>query len=170
MSPAAVRIVKSPRDAPYFGSPAIPGNLALSMVVTRNGLGYLVLDGFGGVHKFGSAARRALGRQVTPYFGFDITRDITLTPDGLGYAVLDAFGGVHVGGNAVARNTGYWPGRDNARDIVIAPDNAGYAVVDVYGGVHAAGSAPRVVANWARWGWRHAGGLTMSNGGYLVAS
>ena len=57
-----------------------------------------------------------------------------------------------------------------ARSLAVAPDNAGYAVVDVYGSVHAAGTAPRVVANWAQWNWRHAGGLTMSNGGYLVAS
>ena len=70
----------------------------------------------------------------------------------------------------MTRGTKYWLGRDNARDIVIAPDNAGYAVVDVFGGVHAAGSAPRVTANWARWDWRHAGGLAMTNGGYLVAS
>ena len=202
----------TPHDgAPYFGSPSFPGGLARSLVVTRDGLGYLVLDGLGGVHKFGNARRQALGRRTTPYFGFDIARDIALTPNGRGYAVLDgfggvhvggtaptyqlgywpgwdivrafayapdgggaylldAFGGVHVGGSAVARGTKYWQGRDNARDIVIAPDNAGYAVLDAFGGVHAAGSAPRVVSNWARWGWRHAGGLAMTNGGYLVAS
>ena len=197
--------------APYLGSPALPGGLARGLAVTSVGLGYLVLDGLGGVHKFGSAARGALGRRVTDYFGFDIARDIKLTPNGRGYSVLDgyggvhtagsapkfplgywpgwdvarafayspdgggaylldAFGGTHVGGNAVARKTGYWRGRDMARDVVVAPDNGGYAVLDAFGGVHRAGSAPRVVTNWARWTWQHAGGLVMIDGGYLVAS
>ncbi len=197
--------------APYFGSRKIIANLARALVVTRDGLGYMVLDGFGGVHKFGSANRGWIRRQVTTYFGFDIARDITLTPDGRGYTVVDGYGGIHVGGSATKYALGYWPGwdivrgfayspggggaylldgfggvhvagdatqrktpywrgRDIARDIVIAPDNAGYAVLDAYGGVRPAGSAPRVVANWARWTWKHAGGLAMINGGYLVAS
>jgi len=116
----------TPHDgAPYFGSPRFPGGLARSLVVVRNGMGYLVLDGLGGVHKFGSAARGSLGRQVTPYFGFDIARDITLTPDGRGYAVLDGYGGVHVGGTAQSFQLGYWPGWDIVRAFAYAPDGGG---------------------------------------------
>jgi len=196
--------------APYLGSPSLPG-LARGMAVTPDGLGYLVLDGFGGVHKYGTAATGVMARRNAGYFGFDIARAIRLTPDGRGYTVLDGygglhtagtaptfhlgywpgwdiarsfayspsgagaylldgFGGVHTGGDAVARRTGYWKGWDIARDIVVAPDNGGYAVLDGYGGVHRSGSMPRPGANWAYWGYDHAGGLAVVRGGYVVAS
>jgi hypothetical protein len=61
--------------------------------------GYYVLDGFGGVHAGGGAP--AVFPQ-TPYFGFDIAKDIVYVPDGNlehdGILVLDGFGGVHAGG------------------------------------------------------------------------
>lgn len=63
---------------------------------------YYVLDGFGGVHAGGGAP--AISRK-TPYFGFDIARDIAFVPYGTsgraagdGVLVLDGFGGVHTGG------------------------------------------------------------------------
>lgn len=196
--------------APYFGSPSLPG-LARGMVATPDGLGYLVLDGYGGVHKYGSAAKNVFARRNAGYFGFDIARDIELTPDGRGYTVLDGYGGLHVAGtapayqlgywpgwdiarsftyspvgqgaylldgfggvhtrgNAVPRKSGYWRGWDIARDIVVAPDNGGYAVVDGFGGIHRSGTAPRPGANWAYWGYDHAGGVAIVRDGYVVAS
>ena len=65
--------------APYLGSPRLPGGLARGITVTGDGQGYLVLDGFGGVHKYGSARAGALRRQWGPYWpGWDIARDIAL--------------------------------------------------------------------------------------------
>jgi hypothetical protein len=54
-----------------------------------------MLDGFGTVWSRGGA--RAYG---SPYFGWDIARDITAWPDGSGYAVVDGFGAVHSFGSA----------------------------------------------------------------------
>ena len=111
--------------APYFGSPHFPGGLARSLAVAPDGLGYLVLDGFGGVHKYGSAAKGALGRRNAGYFGFDIARDIKLTPNGRGYSVLDGYGAIHVAGSAPIFQLGYWPGVDVARSFAYSPDGAG---------------------------------------------
>ena len=57
--------------------------------------GYLVLDGFGGVHKFGTARSGTIGSGNSGYFGWDIAAPITITPNGRGYTVLDGFGGLH---------------------------------------------------------------------------
>jgi hypothetical protein len=35
---------------------------------------------------------------ATPYFGWDIAKDLELGP--IGYYVLDGFGGIHAGGGA----------------------------------------------------------------------
>jgi hypothetical protein len=62
---------------------------------------YYVLDGFGGVHAGGGAPAISPG---TPYFGFDIAKDVVYIPFGAGAVhgdgvfVLDGFGGVHAGG------------------------------------------------------------------------
>ena len=58
---------------------------------------YYVLDGFGGVHAGGGAPAIA---PASPYFGFDVARDIMYAPGrtGQGYIVLDGWGGVHAGG------------------------------------------------------------------------
>lgn len=62
---------------------------------------YYVLDGFGGVHAGGGAPALS---PATPYFGFDIAKDIAFVPvgtstgSGNGVLVLDGFGGVHEGG------------------------------------------------------------------------
>jgi|GEM_PF-1728483 hypothetical protein len=126
--------------APYFGSPRFPGGLARGLVVAPDGLGYLVLDGFGGVHKFGTAAKGALGRRKTGYFGFDIARDIKLTPNGRGYTVLDGFGGLHAAGAAPAFQPAYWSGWDIARSFAYSPDGGGAYLLDAFGGVHTAGN------------------------------
>ncbi len=53
--------VRSFDGAPYYGSPALPRGLARGLLVAPDGHGYLVLDAYGGLHKFGSASRGALG-------------------------------------------------------------------------------------------------------------
>ncbi len=85
---------------------------------------YYVLDGFGGVHAAGGAATIT---PATPYFGFDIARDLTFVPlgnaigHGDGVLVLDGFGGVHAGGALAADPPSSTPpyfGFDIARAIV----------------------------------------------------
>lgn len=86
--------------------------------------GYYVLDGFGGVHAGGGAP---VISAPTPYFGFDIAKDIVYVPPGSGagaggYLVLDGFGGVHVGGSisgfSVTPRTPYF-GFNVARAIAV---------------------------------------------------
>lgn len=66
---------------------------------------YYVLDGFGGVHAGGDAPAIT---PATPFFGFDIARDLAYVAVGRrigpvdvvgdGLLVLDGFGGIHAGG------------------------------------------------------------------------
>lgn len=74
-----------------------------------------VLDGYGGVHPGGGAQALTL---PTPYFGWDIARDMELIQIGNGYYILDGYGGIHAGGPApaISPETPYW-GWDVARDI-----------------------------------------------------
>src|SRR5829696_350268 len=77
--------------APSFGSEKLFG-YARAMAVMPGGRGYTVLDGFGGLHHFGSAT--ALRGFSAPYWpGHDIARDIAITPTGGGFIVLDGYGG-----------------------------------------------------------------------------
>ena len=160
-------VVAAAAPPALHGLPYWPGwDIARAIAITPDGTRAFVLDGFGGVHVAGTAPRYKLGY----WPGWDIARAFTYSPTGHGAYMLDAFGAVHTGGDAVGRRTGYWPGWDIARDLVIAPDNAGYTVVDGFGGMHRAGSAPRPGANWAFWGYDHAGGIAIVRGGYVVAS
>ncbi|MGZ6928343.1 MAG: hypothetical protein ACXVJF_16680, partial [Acidimicrobiia bacterium] len=155
--------------APYLGSASLPSGLARGMVVTPDGLGYLVLDGYGGVHKFGTAASGVFARRSTGWFGFDIARDIALTPDGRGYTVLDGYGGLHTSGAAPRVSLGYWPGWDVARSFAYSPSGTGAYLLDAFGGVHVSGDA--VARNAGYWpGWDIARDLVVSpdNRGYAV--
>ncbi len=156
--------------APYFGSPILPSGLARGMVVTADGAGYLVLDGYGGVHKFGSARAGTIGAGRTGYFGWDIARAIALTPNGKGYTVLDGFGGLHTTGTAPRFALGYWPGWDIARDFTYSPSGSGAYMLDGFGGLHLGGDAVgrRGGGYWP--GWDIARDITVSsdNGGYAV--
>ena len=155
--------------APYLGSPAIPGGLARGLAVAPDGLGYLVLDGFGGVHKYGSAARGALGRRTTAYFGFDIARDIVLTPDGRGYTVLDGYGGLHTGGAAPRYSLGYWPGWDIIRAFAYSPTGTGAYLLDGFGGVHVGGDAvKRRTGSWVGRDFARDIVIAPDNAGYAV--
>lgn len=129
--------VRAYAGAPGFGSPRFGWDIARALAVMPDGAGYVVLDGFGGVHRFGSA--RNLPTGSTGYWrGWDIARSIAIAPDGRGYAVLDGFGGVRsVGSVAGLRGLPYWRGWDIARSLVL-PASGGAYVLDGWGGVHAA--------------------------------
>ncbi len=130
--------------APYLGSPHFGWDIARGLAVMPDGRGYVVLDGFGGLHKFGSARAGVIGQGRIPYWpGWDIARDITLAPDGAGFTVLDGFGGQHRVGSAPRYSLGYWPGWDIARALVYAPVGDGAYMLDGFGGVHVDGNAVR---------------------------
>ncbi len=80
----------------------------------RPGGGAYLLDGFGTVWPLGGAPKHA-----SPYFGWNIARDLTVWPDGKGYVVVDGFGGLHRYGSA--RNPGPLPYQpiDRWRSIVV---------------------------------------------------
>jgi hypothetical protein len=130
--------------------------------------GYYVLDGYGGVHRGGSAP--ALSPQ-TPYFGWDIARDIELTPSGTGFYVLDGYGGVHKTGSAPALSpaTPFF-GFDIAKDLELTSNGLGYYVLDGYGGVHSGGAASSLSPTTPYFGWNIARDLelTPDSTGYYV--
>ena len=151
-----------------------PGwNIARGMALTPDGKGGYVLDGWGGVHPFGTA--QPVNGNFWP--GWDIARGIALRADGKSGYVLDAWGGLHpfgVPGDTpppVTGLTGYWPGWDIARSVVLRSDGVSGYVLDALGGVHAFGGAPTlgVSAYWS--GWEIARGITIDPdgaGGYVL--
>ncbi len=80
----------------------------------RPGGGAYLLDGFGTVWPLGGAPK-----YKSPYFGWNIARDLTVWPDGKGYVVVDGFGGLHRYGSA--RKPGPLPYQpiDRWRGIVV---------------------------------------------------
>jgi hypothetical protein len=128
--------------------------------------GFYVLDGYGGVHKTGSAPALS---PATPFFGFDIAKDLELTSNGLGYYVLDGYGGVHSGGAAssLSPTTPYF-GWNIARDLELTPDSTGYYVLDGYGGIHKGGSAPSISPTTPYFGWNIVRDLELTSNGYYV--
>jgi Glycosyl hydrolases family 43 len=129
--------------APFLGAPRFGWDIARSIAVMPDGEGYVVLDGWGGLHLYGSAT----GLPVNPYVywrGWDIARSIAVMPDGQGYVLLDGYGGIHTSGTAGAlppNPTSNWPGWDIARSIAVMPDGQGDVVLDGWGGTHVSGSA-----------------------------
>jgi hypothetical protein len=154
--------------APYSGSPVFPTGLARDIAVMPDGNGYVVLDGWGGVHEFGSA--RGVPVPGTYWPGWDIARRIAITSDGRGIAVLDGWGGIHSSGDAPHFSPAFWPGWDIARAFAITPDNRGVYLLDGWGGVHVAGTA-RYRPGGPFWpGWNIARDIvvTPDNGGYAI--
>jgi protocatechuate 3,4-dioxygenase beta subunit len=145
--------------APLFGSPHFGSDIARALAVMPDGQGYIVLDGFGGLHKFGSAASGAMGALGGAYFGWDIARGIAITPTGTGLDVLDGFGGVHTSGNAVSTKSPYF-GWDIARGLALSPTGLGVYVLDGYGGVHTSGDA--IARPTPYFGWDIARSVVMS--------
>jgi hypothetical protein len=135
------------RGAPALGSVAFDSDLARDLAVMPDGNGYVVLSGYGTVHKFGSAADPAtLGPLGFPYSpGDDRSRSIAITPDGKGYVVLLADGTISKWGSAAtgplaALGNPTFAG-DDARGIALTLDGAGYLVLDRFGVVSKFGTA-----------------------------
>jgi hypothetical protein len=129
-------------NALSYGSPLFGFDIARDIAVMPDGKGYIVLDGYGGLHKFGSATQGVMGSLAGPYFGFDIARSLAITIDGKGLVELDGYGGIHtVGDVAKPANAPYWPGWDIARSIHVSADKHGFYLLDGFGGVWTLGTA-----------------------------
>lgn len=102
-------------DAPgsFKGLPYWPGWDIARSIAFRPGGGMYMLDGFGKIWRLGGATGYG-----TPFFGWDIARDITPWPDGKGYAVVDGFGGIHAYGSAKKPGPTPWQQVDRWRSVV----------------------------------------------------
>ena len=133
--------------------------------------GGVVLDGYGGLHPYGSQGSNIAG---ATYWGWDIARGVVLTSDSAGGYQLDGWGGIHNFGNAPARTaSGYWPNWDIARGIALCGNGASGYTLDGYGGVHAfGGAAPISDGSHAYFqGWDIARGIAVKpdcTGGYTL--
>lgn len=140
--------------AATFGAPAFSWDIARDIVTMPDGNGYVILDGYGGIHLYGSARTSPLRNFKMPYFGFDIARQVVVTPDSAGLYVLDGYGGVHVGGTARKPTGGrypYWRGWDIARSMSVTLDGRGLAILDGFGGVWRIGTVGNHGANYFGW-------------------
>ncbi len=162
--------VKAMGSAPSYGAVPFSFDIARDIAVMPDGRGYVVLDGLGGVHRFGSAASSPLQHVRTPYFGFDIARSISLTADGAGYYVLDGFGGVHTAGTAkLPRGTyPYWPGWDIARAMTTTLDAKGLVVLDGFGGVWRVGTVTNLRTRYLGFDIARDIAITAAGDGYAV--
>ena len=123
------------------------GNLVINQTTTITFTpGGYTLDGWGGVHSYGSAP--AVG--ASGYWpGWDIARGIALCPENHNHGyTLDGWGGIHPFGSPAlpAVNTSYWQGWDIARGIVLTTCTgtpSGYTL-DGWGGIHQFGNAAPV--------------------------
>jgi Mannosyl-glycoprotein endo-beta-N-acetylglucosaminidase len=141
--------VTATNGAPHHGSPPLADSDAFrDIAVMPDGQGYVVLDQYGLVHKFGSATSAATVGSLWMGFypGRDIARSIAVMPDGKGYMILLADGtmlkyGTAVTGPMAVLGNPLWPGEDMARSVAAMPDGAGFVVLDKFGGVNKFGSA-----------------------------
>ena len=152
-----------------------PGwSIVRGLAMAPGGQGGYVLDGYGGIHPFGSAP-------VLPtsgyWSGWDIARGAAIAPGGQGGYTVDGWGGVHPIGNAPLVNaTSYWPRWDIARGITLdACDATGHSgwVLDGWGGVHPFGGAALLNATsyWPGWDIARAIASVCTNGrpgGYVL--
>jgi hypothetical protein len=145
-----------------------------------------VLDGWGGLHRFGGPITETSPSAGHYWKGWDIARDFAFLPDGTGGFVLDGYGGLHPfrlnGSTAPLQAVGgtYWAGWDIARKVVIFSDGTGGYVLDGWGGLHPFGingKAPASVATlagasyWQGWDIARDVVLVPGNGnhsGYLL--
>ena len=122
------------------GAPAWPGwDIARAIALRPSGTGGVVLDGYGGLHRFGLGGNapppRASGTPSWP--GVDIARGVALLTGSSGY-VLDGLGGIHPFGGAPGVNPAArgpsWTA-DLARGITLLRDGSGGYVLDALGGI-----------------------------------
>ncbi len=134
--------------------------------ITLNGtgrIGFYVLDGYGGIHAGGGAPDIT---PKTPYFGWDIARNLEMISGGSGFYVLDGYGGIHAGGTAsdITPKTPYF-GWDIARDQELISNGTGFYVLDGYGGIHAGGTASDITPKTPYFGWDIARDMEMVSSG-----
>ncbi len=145
-------LVESRGGAPDFGHPSFAFDIARDIEVMPGGDGYIVLDGFGGLWRYGSAAVGPMGA-IQPWYvhGFDIANALAITADGAGVIVLDGWGGTHPRGTAPHVVGPYWKGWDIARDVEL--DGAGGVyILDGWGVVHQRNGAPSLGSTyWKGW-------------------
>jgi hypothetical protein len=124
-----------------------------------DGPGGFALDGYGGLHPWGSAAPTV---QAVSWPGWDIARGVAVQAGRAGGYVLDGYGGLHSFGQAPwVGASASWPGWDIARGIALRPDGVSGYVLDGWGGIHPFGGAPPVAAS-AYWpGWDIARGIAL---------
>jgi len=152
-----------------YGFDLVPAGLARAIAVMPDGAGYVMLDGWGGLHLFGSANAAFAGISVGYWPGWDIARAVAITPTGKGVAVLDGFGGVHRFGDAPALATTYRLGNDLGRGIAFTPSGKGGYVLDGWGGVTSTGDAIAGTApTWPGWDIARGIAVSASGRGYAV--
>ncbi len=131
------------------------------------------LDGWGGLHAFGTSAS-AVTITNAPYWpGWDIARGVAFSGRGWG-VVADGWGGLHTflagaGSAPVITSNAYWRAWDIVRGVALMPDGSGGFVLDGWGGLHpfsiGSGKAPTAtgVPYWP--GWDIARGITIDPSG-----
>jgi uncharacterized protein YvpB len=143
-------------------APQWPGwNIARAVALLPDGTGGWTLDGFGGVHNWGSAPSIDAptyssdpGARASAYWlNWDIARALVILPDHVSGYELDGYGGMHPFGPE-ATDFGqpvYWSGWDIARGLDISVNGAGVAtggvILDGYGGLHTFGAYPTNLTN-----------------------
>lgn len=153
----------APTETPTTAVTDTPTNTPVTPVATDTpapdtGVGYLVLDGFGGIHAVGLANNPPQYgyRQNAPYWtSNNITRDLTVDRrNNLRHAlILDLFGGVHyvnwdgdTGPTAqeiVSETLFYWLGQDIAADAELTGDGNGSYVLAKNGWIEESGASAR---------------------------
>ncbi len=128
------------------------------------GPGGYTVDGYGGLHAFGSAAPTT---SDVYWPNWMIARGVAKAQAGNSGYVLDGFGGLHpFGGAPPVVPSAYWGGWDVARGVVLRPDGVSGFVLDAFGGLHpfapAGQDPPPVPATTGYWpGWDIAAGIAM---------
>src|SRR5438132_8202851 len=132
--------------SPFWGN----WDIARALVVRSDGSGGWTLDGFGGIHAFGTAPTA-----ITPAYwsNWDIARAMVVTskgpdgqPDGRQGYLLDGYGGLHQWGGAPALSGWPYTGTDIWRGVAIHFDANGVPdggwEMDRRGRMAAFGAAP----------------------------
>jgi hypothetical protein len=108
-------------NSAYWPGWAIANDVALAPGSTASNVAGVTLDGWGGVHPFGSAGVT----RISAYWpNWNIARSVRFSPAATAASpqgwVLDGFGGVHAFGGAPAiTSVAYWPNLDIARQLLL---------------------------------------------------
>ncbi len=139
--------------SPFHGGLSIPSmqypsDFFRDIAMMPDGQGYVALDAYGGVWKYGSAARDDTLQPLESMHTSpnDLARSVAIMPDGKGYMVLLGDGTIGKFGSAAQGVMATLPGPsfgglDYGRAIEIMPDGQGYVVLDKRGLVSKFGTA-----------------------------